>query len=376
MTVGLKDGLKLLGIAVMSGCAVFVCTFFLNFYLDALALRDAVSADLMPLYEAQLLTAKLVCAISGGCLLAVSVVLLAFYVKLYVDAHARQLGLLKAMGYSDLRIAVGFWVFGLSVLVGCAVGFGGGYAVSPLIYDAMGDGGLPEIPLTFHGELLALLVLLPAAAFSALAVLAALLRLRPSALSLMRGREAISGGGRAGSSDRSFLRELRAATLKSKKSLVFFVAFASFCFASMMQMSFSMRDYANDIMGAIIFCIGIVLAGTALILAFTSLAAANARTVAVMKAHGYTLAECGRAVLGGYRIPAYCGFAVGTAYQYGLIKLMIDMIFRDMPDVPAYRFEAVVFLIVLAVFAVLFELATGYFILRMGKTSARVFAAE
>lgn len=144
----------------------------------------------------------------------------------------------------------------------------------------------------------------------------------------------------------------------------------------MMQMSFSMRDYANEIMGAIIFCIGIVLAGTALILAFTSLAAANARTVAVMKAHGYTLAECGRAVLGGYRIPAYCGFAVGTAYQYGLMKLMIDTIFRDMPDVPAYRFETVVFLIVLAVFAVLFELATGYFTLRMGKTSARVFAAE
>ncbi|MDE5897333.1 MAG: ABC transporter permease, partial [Clostridia bacterium] len=301
MTVSLKDGLKLLGVAVMSGCAVFVCTFFLNFYLDASAVRGLVAEAVLPLYEAQLLTAKLVCCISGGCLLLVSVVLLAFYIKLYLDSHSKQLGILKAMGYGSGRIALGFWAFGLSVLVGTAIGHGCGYAVSPLIYRKMGGEGLPDIPLTFHGGLLALLVLLPTAAFSALAVGTAYFRLRRSALSMMQGAEKSAGKFQSSSRELPFLRELRGATLKSKKSLVFFVSFACFCYASMLQMSFSMDEYASSEMGAIIFCIGIVLAATALILAFTSLVTANVRTVAVIRANGYTLRQCGSAVLGGYR---------------------------------------------------------------------------
>ena len=45
MLVSLKDSLKLIGISVISFCAVFVCTFFLNFYLDAKSL-DGTLTDL------------------------------------------------------------------------------------------------------------------------------------------------------------------------------------------------------------------------------------------------------------------------------------------------------------------------------------------
>lgn len=376
MTVSLRDGAKLLGIAVMSGCAVFVCTFFLNFYLDARAVRGLVEESVLPLYEAQILTAKLVCAISGGCLLLVSVVLLAFYVKLYIDSHAKQIGILKALGYDGGKIALGFWVFGLSVLIGTAVGHGCGYAISPMIYRKMGGEGLPEILLTFHGELLIFLVLLPTVAFAALAVGLAYRRLRAPALSLMREKESAAGGGKPPRRELPFPRELRAATLKSKKSLVFFVGFACFCFSSMLQMSASMGDVASETMGAIIFGIGIVLAATSLILAFTSLVTANARAVAVMRAHGYTLMQCGGTVLGGYRIPAYIGFALGTAYQYGLLKLMLGVVFRGVEGVPAYSFDCPVFGIVLAAFAVLFELALLWFTREMGKTSVRKLCAE
>lgn len=51
MTVSLKDGARLFGVAVMCGCAVFVCTFFLNFYLDALAVKDEVEESALSLYR-------------------------------------------------------------------------------------------------------------------------------------------------------------------------------------------------------------------------------------------------------------------------------------------------------------------------------------
>ena len=374
MTVSLKDGFKLLGIAVMSGCAVFVCTFFLNFYLDARAVRDAVEPAVLPLYEAQLFTAKFTSAISGGCLLAVSVVLLVFYVKLYVNAHAKQLGILKALGFGRGRLALGFWIFGMSVLAGTAIGFGCGYAISPLIYTQMGGDGLPAIPVRFHAELLALLVLLPSVAFAALAVLTAFVTLRRSAADLMRGKEKIAKS--VFRSELPFPKELRRATLKSRKSLAFFVAFACFCFSSMLQMSASMGDYSSVTMGVIIFGIGVVLAATALLLAFTSLVNANVRTVSVMKAHGYTLWQCGAAVLGGYRLPAYIGFAVGTLYQYGLLKMMLEVIFRGMDGIPAYHFQVGTFFAVLGAFAVLYELAVLVFTRKMGKASIRALMAE
>ena len=51
MIVGIKDGVKLVGMIVVSFCAVFVCTFFLNFYVDALAIADAVPSGSQPLSE-------------------------------------------------------------------------------------------------------------------------------------------------------------------------------------------------------------------------------------------------------------------------------------------------------------------------------------
>lgn len=56
-------------------------------------MRDRVEEASLPLYEAQLLSAKLTCLISGLCLMLVSVVLIAFYVKLYLDGHAKQIGI-------------------------------------------------------------------------------------------------------------------------------------------------------------------------------------------------------------------------------------------------------------------------------------------
>ncbi|MCI9504566.1 MAG: FtsX-like permease family protein [Clostridia bacterium] len=376
MTVSIKDGFKLFGIAVVACCAVFVCTFFLNYYLDALAVRGAVAPEALPLYEAQLLSAKLTCLISGLCLLLVAAVLVAFYVKIYLDFHAKQIGILKALGMPDFKIAFGFWVFGLSVLVGCAAGFAGGYAFAPVIYEQMGGGGLPAVSLRFHAELLVCLVILPFACFSAYAVLYAFFKLRAPVSALLRGKEQKITPKRAPKRERPFLRELFSQTLGSRPALAFFVAFACFCFSAMLQMCFAMTELASETMGIMMGVMGVVLAACSLLLAMTALVRGNVETIAVMRACGYALKDYWAAVLGGYRIPAYIGFAAGTLYQYGLLKLMTGLVFSGVEEMSGYAFDFAVFGAVLAAFAVLFELTLLIFTLSARKTSVRELMAE
>lgn len=376
MTVSIRDGLKLFGITIVVACAVFVCTFFLNFYIDALAVRDLVEESHLALYEAQLLSAKITCLISGLCLALIAVVLVAFYIKLYLDAHAKQIGILKALGLPNGKIAFGFWVFGLSVLVGSVVGFGLGYAFSPLVYSQMGGKGLPEVPLRFHAELLFFLVVLPFLCFSALAIGYAFLKLRLPVSALLRGKETKMRKIRPQKRARSFKAELFFGSLRSRPALAFFAAFACFCFSAMLQMGFSMHELASDAMGAMVAVIGVVLAACSLLLAMTMLVRSNADTIAVMRACGYRLQDYWLSVLGGYRIPAYIGFAVGTVYQYGLLRLMVDLVFAGVAEMPEYKFNFAVFGVVLAAFAVLYELTLLFFTLSARKISVRELTSE
>lgn len=121
--------------------------------------------------------------------------------------------------------------------------------------------------------------------------------------------------------------------------LVFFIIFASFCFSAMTQMSFSMRDLSNEMMGVMMLVIGLVLAFTTLFLAITTVINGNTKTIAMMRVFGYSQKECCRAILGGYRPLSYIGFAIGTIYQYALLRIMVDIVFKEVEGVPAYKFD-------------------------------------
>ena len=41
---------------------------------------------------------------------------------------------------------------------------------------------------------------------------------------------------------------------------------------------------------------------------------------------GYSKNECSRIVLSGYRVVAYIGFAIGTVYQYFLIRALLKVL--------------------------------------------------
>ena len=375
MIVGIRDGLKMFGVAIVSACAVFVCTFYLNYYLDCLAIRGSVPAESIQLYEAQQLSAKITCAIAGGALALIAVVLVAFYTGLFVAERSKTIGLLKAMGYSDGKIALGFWVFGLSALVGTAAGHALGYALAPTIYSLMSDGFL-EVPLRYHFELTAGLVIAPTVLYSLVAVLCAYLRLRAPVMTLLRGKAEKAKTGKAKSRERSFLWEVFFRTPSAHKALAFFVAFAGFCFSTMLQMSWSMKDLASVTMGVIMLVIGVVLAVTVFLLAMTSLTRGNAKTVSLMRAYGYNFWEYGNAVFGGFRPFAYLGFGIGTAYQYGLLRLMVDLVFKDVGTMPAYSFDVGAFFVTLACFIVVYEAAVAYFTYRIGKENVRKYVSE
>ena len=150
-----------------------------------------------------------------------SVVLLVFYLKNYINAHGKQLGILKAMGYSRFSVAKHFWIFGLSVFLGAAIGFLAAYLYMPTFYRVQNaDGLLPEFAVRFHFELLLYLIVLPTLAFACLAVLYAIWKLKAPVLNLLRENctKTIKAHKER---DESFLKGLGSATLKSKKLLIF-----------------------------------------------------------------------------------------------------------------------------------------------------------
>lgn len=353
MVVSVKDSLKLVAISIVCCCAVFVCTFMLNFYLDVLPLGDTLGEDSRILYEAQLATAKFTSALSGGFLALIAVLMTVFYLKLYIDGHSSQLGILKAMGYTDVKLALRFWVFGLSVLVGCVVGFCGGFIAMPYVYDGLKIDGIAEIPIGFHPVLLICLVIIPPVVFAVLACLFAYFGLRRPVMDMIKERgknrvvkvKPVKEG-----KNRGFLLEMGLKTLSSKKMLAFFIAFACFCFSAMVQMGLSMDDLTPGTMGIMILVIGVVLAVVTMIMSVTSLIYNNKKNVAIMKAFGYSLKECVLAVFLPYAPIALIGFGVGTAYQYGLLCLMINLVFKDVAEVPDYKFNVPVLFITFAFF--------------------------
>lgn len=382
MLIGIKNASKLVGISVIVFCAVLVCTLFLNFYLDVRSVESEIRSEAsMIFYTAQVSTAKVVCLVSGGCLLMTSVVMLLFYIKHYIDTHKKELGILKALGYSGLTVAGNFWIFGISAFIGAALGFGGAFLMMPRFYALQNEEKLlPELAVQFHPTVFLFFVILPTVGFSLLAVGYARYKLGAPVLSLLKNDFRTLTGAKKHPADRSdgrsFVDDLKRNGLKRKKALVFFILFASFCFSAMTQMSFSMKDLSSEMMGAMILTIGLTLAFTTLFLAITTVIKGNTKTIAMMRVFGYSQKDCCKAILGGYRPISYIGFALGTVYQYALLRIMVDIVFKDIEGVPVYRFDFPVMLISLAVFVLLYEVLMLVYSEKIKKISIKEIMIE
>ena len=379
MVIGIKDAIKLIGISIIACCAVFVCALFLSFNIDLAAIEDKIMTEAgIVMYNALVSSGKVTAAVTGGCLVITAVVMLLFYIKNYIDTHGRELGILKALGYSNIRIARHFWVFGLSVLIGCVLGFAFAFLYSPAFYKAQNAEGLfPDISVRFHPLLALLFIGVPAISFSATSVLYAFFKLKSPVLDLLRERRAFQTKIiQKETKDLPFLQDLKKTTLKGKKTLVFFVAFSAFCFSAMVQMSMSMKTLASETFAFMMITIGLILALITLFLSLSSVIKGNTKTIAMMRVFGYEQSACRKAILGGYRPISYIGFAAGTVYQYGLLKLMMSIVFADIEKMPEYHFDFQALIITLAAFIITYELIMYCYSLRIKKCSIKSIMLE
>lgn len=379
MVIGLKDAAKLVGISIIACCAVFVCTLFLNYNIDLAAMKDEILTEAgIIMYNAQISMGKVTAVVSGGCLVITSVIMLLFYVKNYIDTHGKELGILKALGYSNISIAKHFWVFGFSVLTGCVFGFILAFLYLPTFYDAQNAEGLfPDMPVSFHPLLAFFLIGVPTIIFVVISILFAHMKMKNPVLDLLREKQEYrtKTDGRE-TEALSFLQDLRKTTLRSKKTLVFFVAFSAFCFSAMVQMSISMRQLSSETFAFMIITIGLILAFMTLFLSLSSVIKGNAKTIAMMRVFGYEYSACGKAILGGYRPVSYIGFIIGTAYQYALLKLTVTIIFADFENLAKYSFDFKSLVITLIAFIVTYELIIFWYSQRIKKLSIKSIMLE
>lgn len=381
MLVGIKDSLKMIGIVIVACCAVFVCTLFLNFNLDIASIQNEIVTEQTKIfYDAQVAVSKATVGITGGCLMATSIVMLLFYIKHFIDTHKKELGILKALGYSNFRIAKSFWIFGTSVFAGAFAGFCGAWLFMPTFYAMQNaDSILPKIDVAFHFPLLLCLVGVPAIVFSILAVSYGCVKLRTSTLDLLKNRVKTTTKkmkSKQNKKEEDFLKGLKKNVLRERKTLVFFIGFAAFCFSAMTQMSFSMNELASAVMGVMIMIIGIILACTTLLMAVTTVVDGNKKTIAMMRVLGYSQKQCCDSLLGAYRPIGYVGFAIGTVYQYALLKIMVSVVFKNVADVGEYNFDLLAMVISLIAFIFAYELVMFFYSQKIKKASVKAIMIE
>lgn len=374
MVIGLKDTAKLFAISVIACCAVFVCTLFLNYNIDIAGIENEITSEqAVIMYEAIVLMGKVVTAVSGGSLVITSAVMLLFHIKNYIDSHGKELGILKALGYSDGKVAKHFWVFGLSVLAGCVIGYTGAFIYLPNFYKTQNKEGLfPELVPQFHMSLAVCLIVLPTVSFIFLSVLYAYLKMKSPVMHLLReAREGKVRVRKNETGDLPFLQDLKKGTLRSRKMLVFFVGFSAFCFSAMTQMSMSMNQLASETFSWMIISIGLILAFMTLLLSLSSVVKGNDKTIAMMKVFGYSRKECSGSLLGCYRPVSYIGFAVGTVYQYVLLKITVTFIFAEYEDMPEYGFDVPIMFISFAAFLITYEVILACYSRKIGRLSVK-----
>ena len=379
MIIGIKDTLKLFGLSIIACCAVFVCTLFLNYNIDIVSMENEITTEAgIVMYNAQVSMGKVTATVTGGCLVATSIVMLLFYVKNYIDTHGKELGILKALGYSNIKIAKHFWVFGLSIFVGCILGFIVAFFYLPTFYEIQNAEELfPELTPQFHPFLTFALVGTPTIVFTVISVLFAYFKLKNPVLDLLREkRESKSKISKEDKSNTPFLKGLSRTTLKSKKTLVFFIAFSAFCFSAMVQMSLSMNELASETFAWMILLIGLILAFITLFLSLTSVVKGNTKTITMMRVFGYGDNICSHAILGAYRPISYIGFAIGTVYQYVLLKLVMSFVFADIENMPEYNFDLKSFIITLIAFVITYELIMYLYSLNIKRISVKSIMSE
>lgn len=73
---------------------------------------------------------------------------------------------------------------------------------------------------------------------------------------------------------------------------------------------------------------------------------------------------------------SYIGFAIGTVYQYGLLRLTVDIVFKDVEGIPAYEFDVPVMFLSLVCFITIYEILMYVYSEKIKRISIREIMIE
>lgn len=382
MVLSKKEILKISAVAITLGAAVFVVNMFLNYLVDLSDLKEDIPSMYADDFDTMYSMCVSVAEICGGMMAATATLMTIFFVLNYVDQHSSQLGILKALGYSSESIALRLWPFPIGAFLGSLLGYLLSAAFFPLFYDAQNNGVAFTVEEEWHLILILPLTLIPAMIIALVTFLSAIAKLQKSALSLITGKDDKQKKAKASkdiakpSKDRPFLKQMPISVLKSRKMLIFFALFASFCFTGNLQVAMSMKPYTSDVMRWMMIIIASIIAAMAHLLSMSSLIAGNRRSISLMRLMGYTQKECRKAVLDVYRPFAYGGVIIGSLYAYGLMYYMVNVLFKDVEGVEPYSFDWIALLISTAIFAVVYEISIYLFSKKIEKIDPKLIMME
>lgn len=379
--IRIKELLKMYGTVLLCFGAVTVATIFLNFNLDLSEMSIAEYPAFQIVYDAQLAMSKVTAACAGGVLGAVALIVLLFSISHYIDENESNMGILKAIGYSERSIALEFLKYGLPVFIGTALGYAAGMFIASPVYKSISE--IEEITpeLSFHINLPLLLVVAPTVICAFASVLFAQRKLNREPLDMIKGVKSVKITKRTlriqreNNRQTEFLSGLKRTMRTNHPVLILFVGIASWGFSAMLQMSFTMISIEmSDTAPMICAPIGIMMGFVTLIIAINFVIGTNKPYISLMKAYGYTESECNRTLFDGYRPAACIGFAAGTLYQYFLMKFMVSL-FAGAYDV-VVNFSIKGFVITLLAFILYYEGVLYFFKRKVSKISLREVMAE
>ena len=365
MIVQLKDLRKAIAVVIVSFCAVFITTLFSNLYLDLKGL-DITGFNIMQkkFYDAQLIVSKFVVIITGTVLSISAAVMLIFYIKQFIDDSKHKIGILKAQGYSNNFIASKFSIFGILVFLVSLLGYGSSHLFMPKFYESRNtDNILSELTINFHPQLLLIMVILPSLLFLVISIVYVLFNLNVPTTNLLKKINSTNKKirKRRFRQYKNFFKELRATVLFSNKTLLFFVIFAALSFSSMIQMAFGMRDFVDGTIRIMMMVIGVILSLSILLISLEVIANSNIKNISILNIRGYSKGECSRIVLSGYRVVAYIGFAIGTVYQYFLIKTLLTVLSKKLDSETTYNFDLISVIGSFIAFVLIYEIFILYY---------------
>ena len=365
MIVQLKDLRKAIAVVIVSFCAVFITTLFSNLYLDLKGL-DITEFNIMQkkFYDAQLIVSKFVVIITGTVLSISAAVMLIFYIKQFIDDSKHKIGILKAQGYSNNFIASKFSVFGFLVFLGSSLGYGSSHLFMPKFYESRNtDNILSELTMNFHPQLLLIMVILPSLLFLVISIVYVLFNLNVPTINLLKQINSTNKKirRRRFKQYKNFFKELRATVLFSNKTLLFFVIFAALSFSSMIQMAFGMRDFVDGTIRIMMMVIGVILSLSILLISLEVIANSNIKNISILNIMGFSKSECSKIVLSGYRVVAYIGFAVGTVYQYFLIRTLLKVLSKKLDSETTYNFDLISVIGSFIAFVLIYEIFILYY---------------